>query len=136
MPMPKPKANETKGDFLNRCMGDATMARDYKDGKQRYAVCQAQWEGKTKADSVPAGLYLRAEPGSVKIEAAAQGDKPALRRFSMTAYTGGAMNLGGWPHPVVVDLAGLAVGKKSRPILMDHDSGRIVGHTDAVSTDG
>jgi len=70
------------------------------------------------------------------IEATASGDAsaPALRRFSMTAYTGGAMMLAGWPHPVVVDLAGLQVagGTKSRPILKDHNRSLIVGHTDAV----
>jgi hypothetical protein len=70
------------------------------------------------------------------IEAGASGDAsaPSLRRFSMTAYTGGAMMLAGWPHPVVVDLAGLQVagGTKSRPILKDHNRSLIVGHTDAV----
>ncbi|MFH1022120.1 MAG: Mu-like prophage major head subunit gpT family protein [Planctomycetota bacterium] len=87
--------------------------------------------------TVPSGFYIRGEPGGVKIEAgAASAEGKSLRRFSMTAYTGGAMTLSGWPHPVVVDLAGLAVGKKSRPILMDHDTGRIVGHTDAVLTEG
>ena len=85
---------------------------------------------------VPSGLFIRGESGAVKIEAAASGDGKSLRRFTMTAYTGGAMMLAGWPHPVVVDLPGLAVGKKSRPILMDHDTGRIVGHTDSVSTEG
>ena len=84
---------------------------------------------------VPGGIYIRAEAGGVDLQAAA-GDGKALRRFTMTAYTGGAMALGGWPYPVVVDLAGLAIGKKSRPILMNHDSGRIVGHTDTVGTDG
>ena len=84
---------------------------------------------------VPGGIYIRAEAGGVDLQAVA-GDGKALRRFTMTAYTGGAMALGGWPYPVVVDLAGLALGKKSRPILMNHDSGRIVGHTDTVGTDG
>ncbi|WP_413431754.1 hypothetical protein [Crateriforma spongiae] len=50
----------------------------------------------------------------------------------MVAYTGGAMRLGGWPYPVVVDLAGLRVTRKSRPILKDHDRGSIVGHTDDI----
>ena len=69
------------------------------------------------------------------IEAAAgEAGVPALRRFSMTAYTGGAMMLAGWAHPVVVDLEGLQVagGTKSRPILKDHNRSLIVGHTDAV----
>ena len=84
---------------------------------------------------VPGGFYIRAEAGGVDFQAAA-GDGKALRRFTMTAYTGGAMALAGWPYPVVVDLAGLAVGKKSRPILMNHDAGRIVGHTDTTGVDG
>jgi len=91
---------------------------------------------KLNKPKVPSGLFIRGEPGAVKIEAAAEGEGKSLRRFTMTAYTGGAMVLAGWPHPVVVDLVGLAVGKKSRPILMDHDTGRIVGHTDTVSTEG
>jgi hypothetical protein len=38
------------------------------------------------------------------------------------------MRLGGWPYPVVVDLAGMRVTRKSRPILKDHDRASIVGH--------
>ena len=50
----------------------------------------------------------------------------------MVAYTGGAMRLGGWPYPVVVDLAGMRVTRKARPILKDHDRASIVGHTDDI----
>ncbi|HMN41173.1 MAG TPA: hypothetical protein PKE29_10035 [Phycisphaerales bacterium] len=63
----------------------------------------------------------------------------SLRRFSMVAYTGGPMVIAGWPHPVVVDLAGMQVaggGLKSRPILKDHNRSLIVGHTDAVKVEG
>ena len=42
------------------------------------------------------------------------------------------MRLGGWPYPVVVDLAGMRVTRKSRPILKDHDRASIVGHTDDI----
>ncbi|KAA0215774.1 MAG: hypothetical protein DYG94_06415 [Leptolyngbya sp. PLA3] len=74
------------------------------------------------------------------VEASADGsDAPALRRFSMTAYTGGAMVLAHWDHPVVVDLAGIDVpgsGLKGRPILKDHNRSLIVGHTDSVRVEG
>jgi hypothetical protein len=68
------------------------------------------------------------------LEAATQIEdgKPPLRRFTMTAYTGGALQLIGWRYPVVVDLAGLRVPKKSRPILKDHNHSQIVGHTDEI----
>ncbi|MFW5751598.1 MAG: hypothetical protein ACOCZK_08140 [Planctomycetota bacterium] len=59
-------------------------------------------------------------------------DGAALRRFAMTAYTGGPMSVAGWEYPVIVDLAGMRVSAKARPILKDHNQSLIVGHTDAV----
>jgi phage major head subunit gpT-like protein len=76
---------------------------------------------------------------SVELEAAAEGDAAGaaqqLRRFTMTAYTGGAMQLAGWRYPVVVDLAGLAIGRQRRPILLDHtrDVDFVMGQTDSVA---
>lgn len=43
MPMPRP--DENRDDFLSRCMGDAEAVRDYPDNAQRYAVCNAFWDG-------------------------------------------------------------------------------------------
>jgi hypothetical protein len=84
-------------------------------------------------------VLMLAAPVDGWIEAAdtgTPGDKPVLRRFAMTAYTGGPMALTGFAHPVVVDLAGLKVSAKSRPILKDHNRSLIVGHTDSVSVQG
>ena len=91
-----------------------------------------------EAESVPSSLRIVCDDASTITLAAANTpvegeDKPSLRKFSMTAYTGGAMRLGGWPYPVVVDLAGMRVTRKSRPILKDHDRGSIVGHTDDIT---
>ena len=57
-------------------------------------------------------------------------------KFSMVAYTGGAMRLGGWRHPVVVDLAGMAIPSQKRPIRMNHDAGQGVGHTESLAVNG
>jgi len=62
--------------------------------------------------------------------------KPPLPRFSMVAYTGGTMRLAGWRHPVVVDLAGLAIPSQSRPIRFGHDANSGVGHTDSIAVRG
>jgi len=75
------------------------------------------------------------------IESSASGDDntPALRRFSMIAYTGGPMTLNGWSHPVVVDMAGMEIAGgsiKSRPILKDHNRSLIVGHTESIRIEG
>ncbi|TWT74831.1 phage major capsid protein [Allorhodopirellula solitaria] len=89
-----------------------------------------------EAESVPSSLRIVCDDAATITLAAAEvpeEGKAALRKFSMTAYTGGAMRLGGWPYPVVVDLAGMRVTRKSRPILKDHDRGSIVGHTDDIA---
>jgi len=40
MPLPKPKpSGETNEQWMGRCMGDATIKNDFKDPKQRVAVC-------------------------------------------------------------------------------------------------
>jgi len=59
-----------------------------------------------------------------------------LPRFSMVAYTGGTMRIAGWRHPVVVDLAGLAIPSQSRPIRFGHDANSGVGHTDSIAVRG
>ena len=62
--------------------------------------------------------------------AAADDGEKKIRKFSMTAYNGGILDFG-WRR-IVVDLSGLKVSAKSRPILRDHDPGRIVGHTENI----
>ncbi|HEX6984415.1 MAG TPA: hypothetical protein VF170_03515, partial [Planctomycetaceae bacterium] len=81
-------------------------------------------------DRVPGRIV---SSGEVTLAAAAEGEGDSrLRKFSMVAYTGGKMTLDGWPAPVVVDLSGMSVTQKARPILRDHDPAKIVGHTTDV----
>jgi len=54
----------------------------------------------------------------VMVEAAGEGGK---LRVMGVAYSGGKMRLPGWRHPVVVDLAGMAV-PESVPLLTNHDN--------------
>lgn len=50
MPIPKPKTNESRQDFITRCMGDDTMASEYTDSDQRLAVCTSEYDS-NKEDS-------------------------------------------------------------------------------------
>ena len=68
----------------------------------------------------------------ITFAAAAEGQSAPLPRFKMVAYSGGAMRVGGWRHPVVIDLAGLGVPSQARPIRFGHDPLSGVGHTDAI----
>ena len=61
-------------------------------------------------------------------------DKPTPR-FRMVAYTGGLMRITGFPHPVVVDLEGLAIDRQDIPVRLDHNPRQGVGHTQRVAVE-
>ena len=44
MPLPTPKPYEPKDEFIDRCMIDDIMVEDFEDDKQRFAVCETQYE--------------------------------------------------------------------------------------------
>jgi hypothetical protein len=93
-----------------------------------------------EAAAAPAGTSPLTLTGTAEITAIAAGAgadaEKALPRFKMLAYTGGAMRVAGWRHPVVLDLAGLAVPSQNRPIRFAHDPAAGVGHTDAIKVEG
>jgi hypothetical protein len=43
MPIPTPQKNQEEESFMQDCMGDPTMNKDFKDQKQRAAVCYRQF---------------------------------------------------------------------------------------------
>ena len=51
MPIPKPKINESRQQFLNRCMGDDTMTSEFTNSEQRLAVCTSEYDS-NKEDSI------------------------------------------------------------------------------------
>ena len=63
---------------------------------------------------------------------AADGPDKQMPRFRMVAYTGGVMRIAGFPHPVVVDLEGLAIDRQDIPVRLDHNPRQGVGHTQRV----
>jgi len=46
MPLPKVRPREEKNDFISRCMSSEIMKKEYKDQKQRQAICLSQWRKK------------------------------------------------------------------------------------------
>ena len=72
------------------------------------------------------------------VEAAGDGDTgpgQKMPRFHMVAYTGGVMRIAGFPHPVVVDLEGLAIDRQDIPVRLDHNPRQGVGHTHRVAVE-
>jgi hypothetical protein len=83
----------------------------------------------SKPDKQPEFLTFRCP---LTVEAAGESDKQ-MPRFRMVAYTGGTMRINGFPHPVVVDLEGLAVERQDIPVRLDHKPHQGVGHTQRVA---
>jgi hypothetical protein len=84
----------------------------------------------------PQRITLTSQIADLQLTAAdpsAEGQRPKVRAFSMTAYTGGQMTVAGYYWPVVVDLAGMTVRSQTRPILYSHDAAQIVGHSEKIS---
>lgn len=44
MPLPTPQPKENKHDFLQRCLADEIMLKEYPKGVQRYTVCLTQFK--------------------------------------------------------------------------------------------
>lgn len=87
------------------------------------------------ANSAPERLVFAAT-GTVEIEAEAATDgKPKQATFKINAYNGGPMQLAGWFNPVIIDLAGMKAMSQTIPILLNHETDRIVGQTRKVSID-
>jgi len=83
--------------------------------------------------NIPNGRPM-AFTAALQLKASAAG-KP--RRFSIVAYSGGLLPVDGFPHPVVVDLAGLETPNQI-PILIDHTKSveATLGLTDSISNNG
>jgi hypothetical protein len=82
-----------------------------------------------QSDKQPEYLTFRCP---LTVEAASDADKQ-MPRFRMVAYTGGTMRINGFPHPVVVDLEGLAIERQDIPVRLDHKPHQGVGHTQRVA---
>jgi hypothetical protein len=55
MPLPSPKKQEKRSEFVSRCIGDNQTAKDFPDQKQRIAVCYTQWDSAKKEATAVVG---------------------------------------------------------------------------------
>ena len=97
MPLPKPNRNESRDDFMERCMANDTMNSEYPDEEQRAAVCVRQYNQNKKdmnsivtKDALKSKLEDIDEKGRVKVAINAignvdeQGDKSEPGSFKKT----------------------------------------------------
>lgn len=46
MPLPTPRKGQDQNAFMQKCMGNETIKKDFPDQKQRIAVCLSQFKRK------------------------------------------------------------------------------------------
>lgn len=129
--MPKPKKNESKQDYLKRCMADL-IEKEGKESDQAFAVCNAYWDDAhtAKAERQPITLT-----GTVALELAEDTSKPEQSNaFHMTAYTGQVIDLGWWGR-YIFDVSGMKA-KAKIPILREHQRDRVVGWSTHARAEG
>jgi len=83
---------------------------------------QSNKQSEVGAESVPSSLRIVCDDAATITLAAAETPeegKPALRKFSMTAYTGGAMRLGGWSYRTLLECKAAARVHRSARCLPD-----------------
>jgi hypothetical protein len=49
MPLPTKQKDEPQKEFMSRCMEDGVMNTEFKDAKQRAAVCISQYQQRKKS---------------------------------------------------------------------------------------
>lgn len=78
-------------------------------------------------------IQAGAGEGSIEVHAQKTDDdgKKKLATFTIKAFNGDKMNVG-FGNPVVLDLAGMSVTAKGRPILLNHNLETPVGHSTDV----
>ena len=86
MPIPKPHKGEKQDVFIQRCMKDKVMNKEFPKEKQRAAVCYDAWDKRAKhaTVSVPGQAFSFAVPQTecaVVEVAEARSARPASWRF-------------------------------------------------------
>jgi hypothetical protein len=92
MPIPKPNTNESKDDFIQRCMSDDVMVSEYKDEAQRYRLCLYSHANDLKAQKE----ILNAETYNDYPKAATENAKRALKFRDESGNPKGCGTLVGW----------------------------------------
>jgi hypothetical protein len=92
MPIPKPNSNESKDEFIQRCMSDDVMVSEYKDEAQRYRLCLYSHANDLKAQKE----ISNAETYTDYPKAATENAKRALKYRDESGNPKGCGTLVGW----------------------------------------
>ncbi len=123
MPLPKPKKDESHDEFMKRCMGDEVMVKEYNDEKQRYEVCQTQWDNSRSVDIER--RIMSVEDMELRVT---DGDKPKIKGYA-AKFGKWSLDLGGFIEKIRKGAFDEALEKSDVRALKNHDPNLLLGRT-------
>ena len=129
MPMPKPKKDESKDDFLDRCMGDDVMVKDYPDNDQRYAICNSLWEDKKSKPN--SKIEIRSFPIELRTDKV-EGESPKLVGHA-ALFDVLSEDLGGFKEKIRKGAFANSIKVDDIRALFNHDSNYVLGRNTSGS---
>ena len=136
MPLIKPKAGEKERDFIERCLSDDTIKKEFPDQEQRLAVCYQQWrEAKPKRQALDGPLLVRAaslEPTAIidedsrRVRVSFSSEMPVLRTSFFDEPWVEVLGHGADE----VDMERISSG--TAPLLYNHDARNRANHIGVV----
>lgn len=124
MPLPKPKKDESHDDFMERCMSDDVMLKEYDDEKQRYAVCQSQWDDSRSSDHIERRV-LAVDDIELRVT---DGDEPKITGYA-AKYGKWSLDLGGFTERIKKGAFDEALEESDVRALKNHDPNLLLGRT-------
>ena len=127
MPMPRPEKDETKDEFIDRCMSDGVMNEEYPDKDQRYAICNSIWYGDRSSRREVKMVTGTLEKRAFEItEIRAIKDKLIIERHA-SVYNRLSEDLGGFREQVAPGTFAQTIKEDDIYCLMNHNSDIILG---------
>jgi hypothetical protein len=136
--MPNPKPDESRDDYMERCIPFVMNEGSAESNEQAAAMCNGMWDDAkagAKTNAKLSGRVVRAlfrAPADIQ---AKDGEPDGPKTFHVLAYSGGLLYVDDFDLPVVVDLAGLRLHKNVIANL-DHKPTQRVGHVTESKNDG
>ena len=129
MPMPKPKKKEKEGDFIERCMGDEVMKEEYKDNKQRLAICYDIWRKSKEGKAMNKEREVRTFTLD-DIEVRSEDDKPKIKGHA-AVFDKLSEDLGGFREKIAPGAFAKTIKKSDIRALFNHDPNYVLGRNTA-----
>ena len=131
MPMPEPKDDEEKDEFIDRCMSNETMKSEFEDNDQRLAVCQQIWddEGENSMNDKIDKIERR-HVSFDKLELREEGQGPGTLQGYSAVFNSETEIAGLFREKIAPGAFGEAIQDNVRA-LFNHNADHILGTTDA-----